>query len=48
LEKEWDDARYLVCRLNHDEIEIVLEPAAAPVSSLPLLIDQNENKQDNP
>jgi ATP-dependent Clp protease ATP-binding subunit ClpA len=48
LEKEWDDARYLVCRLNHDEVEIVLEPAAAPVSSLPLLIDQNENKQDNP
>ncbi len=29
LEKEWEDARYLVCRLRDDEIEIVPEPAAA-------------------
>jgi ATP-dependent Clp protease ATP-binding subunit ClpC len=31
LEKEWEDARYLVCRLRDDEIEIVPEaPATAP------------------
>jgi len=31
LEKEWEDSRYLVCRLRDDEIEIVPEaPATAP------------------
>ena len=32
LEKEWEDARYLVCRLRDDEIEIIPEPAAAALS----------------
>ncbi|HEX7502061.1 MAG TPA: ATP-dependent Clp protease ATP-binding subunit, partial [Acidobacteriota bacterium] len=33
LEKEWEDARYLVCRLRDDEIEIVPEaPATAPAA----------------
>ena len=37
LEKEWEEARYLVCRLREDEIEIVPEPAAAAVSAERLL-----------
>lgn len=48
LEKEWNDARYLICRLINDEIEIALEPADATASSLLLLIDENENKQGKP
>jgi ATP-dependent Clp protease ATP-binding subunit ClpA len=48
LEKEWDDAHFLICRLLDDEVEIALEPADPTVSSLPLLVDENENKQDNP
>jgi ATP-dependent Clp protease ATP-binding subunit ClpA len=39
LEKEWDDARYLVCRLRDDEIEIVLEPFVAAVSADHLLAE---------
>ncbi len=42
LEKEWEEARYLVCRLSGDEIEIVLEPAAAAVSGEPLLATQED------
>ncbi len=37
LEKEWEESRYLVCRLREDEIEIVPEPAAAAVSTERLL-----------
>ncbi len=48
LEKEWSDARFLVCRLQDDEIGIALEAADSTVHSLPLLIDESENKQDNP
>ena len=39
LEKEWQEARFLVCRLSGDEIEIVLEPAADAVSGERLLAD---------
>jgi ATP-dependent Clp protease ATP-binding subunit ClpC len=39
LEKEWEDARYLVCRLRDDEIEIIPEPAADAVSAEHLLAD---------
>ncbi len=39
LEKEWEDARCLVCRLHGDEIEIIPEPAAAPMSAEHLLAD---------
>ncbi len=39
LEKEWPEARYLVCRLNGNEIEVVLEPAADAVSGERLLAD---------
>jgi len=46
LEKEWDDARYLICRLLNNEIEITLEAVDSTVSSLPLGIEKNENKQD--
>jgi ATP-dependent Clp protease ATP-binding subunit ClpA len=48
LEKEWDEARYLICRLINDGIEITLEPADPSVSSMPLLNDKKENKQNNP
>ena len=48
LEKEWNDARFLVGRLQGDEIEIVLESGDSTFQSLPLRIDENENKQDNP
>ena len=37
LEKEWEDARSLVCRLRGDEIEIVPEPAATAFSAEQLL-----------
>ncbi|MCU0236207.1 MAG: ATP-dependent Clp protease ATP-binding subunit [Acidobacteria bacterium] len=33
LEKEWEEARYLACRLRDDEIEILPEPAAAALSA---------------
>ncbi len=39
LEKEWEEARYLVCRLRDDEIEIIPETAAAPLSAERLLAD---------
>lgn len=42
LEKEWDDARFLVCRLHNDEIEIIPEPAAAALSTEPLLAGAKE------
>ena len=37
LEKEWAEARYLVCRLRHDEVEVSAEPAAAAVAAERLL-----------
>jgi ATP-dependent Clp protease ATP-binding subunit ClpA len=37
LEKEWEEARSLVCRLRGDEIEIVPEPAAAALAVESLL-----------
>jgi ATP-dependent Clp protease ATP-binding subunit ClpC len=33
LEKEWEDSRYLVCRLRDDEIEIVPEAPAATTAA---------------
>jgi ATP-dependent Clp protease ATP-binding subunit ClpC len=42
LEKEWDDARFLVCRLHDEEIEIIPEPAAAALSAGQLLADAKE------
>jgi ATP-dependent Clp protease ATP-binding subunit ClpA len=43
LEKEWDDARFLICRLINDETEIVLEAIDSTVASLPQRIDENKN-----
>ncbi len=40
LEKEWLEARYLICRLSGNEIEVVLEPAADAVSGECLLADE--------
>jgi ATP-dependent Clp protease ATP-binding subunit ClpA len=48
LEKEWNDARYLLCRWTDDAIEVVLETADPTVSSLPLRVDENVNGQDGP
>jgi ATP-dependent Clp protease ATP-binding subunit ClpC len=48
LEKEWNDARFLVCRLQGDEIEIAFEAVDSTVQSLPLRIDENEQKQVYP
>jgi ATP-dependent Clp protease ATP-binding subunit ClpC len=48
LEKEWNDARYLVCRLLNDGIEIVLETVDAAIQSLPMRTDETESKQDKP
>ena len=46
LDKGWNDARYLVCRLQDDVIEVTLEAAhAAPV---PGLVGASENEQDKP
>lgn len=42
LEKEWDDARFLVCRLQDDEIEIIPETAAAALSTEQLLAGAKE------
>ncbi|MBE0664847.1 MAG: ATP-dependent Clp protease ATP-binding subunit [Candidatus Aminicenantes bacterium] len=42
LEKEWDDARFLICRLQDDEIEIILETAAAALSAEQLLAGAKE------
>lgn len=42
LEKEWDDARFLVCRLQDDEIEIIPETAAAALSAEQLLAGAKE------
>ncbi len=42
LEKEWDDARFLICRLHDDEIEIIPEPATAALSAEPLLAGAKE------
>jgi ATP-dependent Clp protease ATP-binding subunit ClpC len=39
LEKEWEGARYLVCRLHDGEIEIVPEPAAAEIAAERLLAE---------
>ncbi len=39
LEKEWEGARYLVCRLRDGEIEIVPEPAAAEIAAERLLAE---------
>jgi ATP-dependent Clp protease ATP-binding subunit ClpA len=39
LEREWEDSRCLVCRLRGDEIEIIPEPATAPLSAEHLLAD---------
>jgi len=44
LEKEWEDARCLTCRLRDDEIEIVPEPAAAPCSAERLLASQGDGR----
>ncbi len=44
LEKEWEEARTLVCRLRPDEIEIVLEPGAAPCSAERLLATQEDGR----
>ena len=42
LEKEWEDARFLVCRLQDDEIEIIPEAAAAALSAGQLLAGAKE------
>ncbi len=42
LEKEWAEARYLVCRLRHDEVEVSAEPAAAAVAAERLLAGARE------
>ena len=42
LEKEWEDARFLVCRLRDDEIEVIPEPAAAALPSEQLLAGAKE------
>jgi len=39
LEKEWEGAHYLVCRLRDGEIEIVPEPAAAEIVAERLLAE---------
>lgn len=39
LEKEWPEARYLVCRMSGSGIEVVLEPAADAFSGERLLAD---------
>jgi ATP-dependent Clp protease ATP-binding subunit ClpC len=46
LEKEWNDARFLVCRLHDDEIEIGLEPADSNVQALPERMEKSEHPQD--
>jgi ATP-dependent Clp protease ATP-binding subunit ClpA len=48
LEKEWNSARYLICRLIDDVIEIALEPADTAVSAMPRLFDEKVNGQKNP
>ena len=42
LEKEWAEARCLVCRLRHDEVEVSAEPAAAAVAAERLLAGASE------
>jgi len=42
LEKEWGEARYLVCRLRGDEVEVSAEAAAAAVSAERLLAGARE------
>jgi ATP-dependent Clp protease ATP-binding subunit ClpC len=42
LEKEWAEARYLVCRLNHDEIEIIPEWAMDAVATEKMLVAAKE------
>ncbi|MCX6558617.1 MAG: AAA family ATPase [Candidatus Aminicenantes bacterium] len=46
LDKGWNDARYLVCRLQDDVIELTLE--AADANAAPGLIGASENEQDKP
>ncbi|HSQ35087.1 MAG TPA: AAA family ATPase [Candidatus Binatia bacterium] len=48
LEREWSDARFLVCRLRDDEIEIALEPADSTVPALPMRADEKELPHDTP
>ncbi len=48
LEKEWTDARFLVCRLLSDEIEVVLETADSTVQTLPRHSEESEHEQDIP
>jgi ATP-dependent Clp protease ATP-binding subunit ClpC len=42
LEKEWEDARYLACRLRDGEIEIIPEPAASSLAAELLLAGARE------
>ncbi len=42
LEKEWAEARCLVCRLRHDEVEVSAEPAAPAVAAERLLAGARE------
>jgi ATP-dependent Clp protease ATP-binding subunit ClpC len=44
LEKEWEDARCLVCRLHDDEIEIIPEPVATTFSAERLLASQGDGR----
>jgi ATP-dependent Clp protease ATP-binding subunit ClpC len=44
LEKEWEEARCLACRLRDDEIQIVLEPAATALAAERLLASQGDGR----
>ncbi|MCX6554911.1 MAG: AAA family ATPase, partial [Candidatus Aminicenantes bacterium] len=48
LDKGWNDARYLVCRLQDDAVEVALESVDANAAPMPGLIGASENEQDKP
>ena len=48
LDKGWNDARFLVCRLQDDAIEVTLEAADANAAPMPGLVGASENEQDKP
>jgi ATP-dependent Clp protease ATP-binding subunit ClpC len=47
LEKEWPEARFLVCRLEDESIEISLEAFGAAVDSETLLAGEKSGKEQN-
>jgi ATP-dependent Clp protease ATP-binding subunit ClpC len=46
LEKEWEYARYVICSMDKDEVEIRLEPAGAESIAGEALMEQNPAAQE--